>query len=317
MSNRNQHLAKNRFANLDLNLLRVFKVLYEDKNMRRASERLFVSQPAVSQSLQKLRYHFDDPLFVKIKSGLAPTSYADQLAKKLIPFLYGLEEAINEVDDFDPHQLDSEITIALASTFVYSLSGKVFRYFQEKAPNLKVNIASWNDKTLEELEKGSVFFGINAGVVEGNSTLASTNITNVYTNVLVRHDHPLVGKSVDLDMLAQYPFARLLVSDYSKHLSPTIDVFRKHGFELEIGFSSEYPVTLIDVVKHSDMFMATTDCFPIEDHPKLALIKPDERNIEYTFEANGYYHKRHKNSQLMNWLVASFQDIFANSKSNR
>ncbi|MGR5222554.1 LysR family transcriptional regulator [Vibrio parahaemolyticus] len=41
-------VAKNRFTNLDLNLLKVFKILFEEQNMRKAAERLFVSQPAVS-----------------------------------------------------------------------------------------------------------------------------------------------------------------------------------------------------------------------------------------------------------------------------
>ncbi|GAM76858.1 transcriptional regulators [Vibrio ishigakensis] len=62
-------MAKDRFANLDLNLLRTFLVLSQELNMRKASVRLNVSQPAISQALQRLRHHFDDELFVKVRSG--------------------------------------------------------------------------------------------------------------------------------------------------------------------------------------------------------------------------------------------------------
>lgn len=58
-------MAKDLFHTLDLNLLKTFMVLMQERNMRKASQRLFVSQPAISQALQKLRNHFDDELFVK------------------------------------------------------------------------------------------------------------------------------------------------------------------------------------------------------------------------------------------------------------
>ncbi|WP_306301651.1 LysR family transcriptional regulator [Vibrio halioticoli] len=44
-------MAKDRFNTLDLNLLKTFLVLSQELNMRKASERLFVSQPAISQAL--------------------------------------------------------------------------------------------------------------------------------------------------------------------------------------------------------------------------------------------------------------------------
>ena len=49
--------------------------------MRKASERLFVSQPAISKALQRLRDHFDDELFVKTHHGLRATEHANMLAE--------------------------------------------------------------------------------------------------------------------------------------------------------------------------------------------------------------------------------------------
>ncbi len=62
---------------MDLNLLRTFLVLSQDLNTRKSSDRLFVSQPAISQALQKLRYHLNDDLFVKVPNGLKPTLFAE------------------------------------------------------------------------------------------------------------------------------------------------------------------------------------------------------------------------------------------------
>lgn len=47
-------MAKDLFYSLDLNLLRTFLVLSQELNMRKASQRLFVSQPAISWQTQSL-----------------------------------------------------------------------------------------------------------------------------------------------------------------------------------------------------------------------------------------------------------------------
>jgi len=46
----------------DLNLLVCLHALLLEKNVTRAAERVFVSQPAMSAALQKLRDYFNDPL---------------------------------------------------------------------------------------------------------------------------------------------------------------------------------------------------------------------------------------------------------------
>ncbi|AJR08827.1 LysR family transcriptional regulator [Photobacterium gaetbulicola] len=65
--------------NFDLNLLKVLVVLLQEKNTRKAAERLGISQPAVSRALVKIRSHFDDPLFIRQPRGLKLTPKAQGL----------------------------------------------------------------------------------------------------------------------------------------------------------------------------------------------------------------------------------------------
>lgn len=46
---------KNKIHQLDLNLLKVFTVLLDVRNTRKAAEKLFLSQPGVSRALSRLR----------------------------------------------------------------------------------------------------------------------------------------------------------------------------------------------------------------------------------------------------------------------
>ncbi|WP_083399919.1 LysR family transcriptional regulator [Vibrio barjaei] len=308
-------VAKDRFANLDLNLLRVFKVLYEEKNMRKAAERLYVSQPAVSQSLQKLRHQFDDPLFVKVKSGLAPTPFSEQLSSSLLPLLYDIENVINDSDVFDPAQLDQDITIALSSSFVFSISGELYRYFREHAPGLRIHIASWNDQTVTAIEKGEILLGINAELTDSYPFMEKRTIGDINACLLVRKDHPITKKKVTVESMSKYPLARLIVSNYSKYTSPTVEIFKGLGHPLEVGFSSEYPVALIDVVQQSDMFMGTSNCFPIHNYPNLVMLSPDQVLPEAQYPALSYFHSRHQNSALVNWLNESITHIFQQRKT--
>ena len=50
-------------ASLDLNLLRVFDVLLEERSVTRAGARLGLTPSAVSHALSRLRYHLGDELF--------------------------------------------------------------------------------------------------------------------------------------------------------------------------------------------------------------------------------------------------------------
>ena len=62
--------------NVDLNLFVVFDAIYQQRNLTRASEVLFMSQPAVSNALARLRESLNDPLFVRAPGGMRPTPLA-------------------------------------------------------------------------------------------------------------------------------------------------------------------------------------------------------------------------------------------------
>ena len=57
----------------DLNLLLALKSLVEERSVSRAAEKLFMSQPAMSHVLRRLRDQLDDPILVKTAAGMIPT----------------------------------------------------------------------------------------------------------------------------------------------------------------------------------------------------------------------------------------------------
>ena len=61
--------------------LQIILVLGEEKNMRKAAERLFVSQPALSQRLQTIERDWGTALFVRSKRGLDVTPEGEKIVQ--------------------------------------------------------------------------------------------------------------------------------------------------------------------------------------------------------------------------------------------
>ena len=65
---------------LDLNLLTVFDAIYVEGNLTRAASHIGMSQPAMSNALNRLRHVTKDDLFVRDGRGLHPTPVATTAA---------------------------------------------------------------------------------------------------------------------------------------------------------------------------------------------------------------------------------------------
>ena len=80
---------------LDLNLLKVFDAIMDERHISRAAERLCVTQPAVSGMVKRLRQHLDDELFIRTRNGVIPTQRAEELALPIKNLLQQLNIIFN------------------------------------------------------------------------------------------------------------------------------------------------------------------------------------------------------------------------------
>src|SRR5690554_2655821 len=98
-------------SRIDLNLLVALQLLIEERNVTRAAERLFITQPAMSKTLQRLRDLFDDELFVRSGRELVPTPRTIELQEQLPEMLQDLEGLVKP-REFDPHTDSGVIYLA-------------------------------------------------------------------------------------------------------------------------------------------------------------------------------------------------------------
>jgi DNA-binding transcriptional LysR family regulator len=98
---------------MDLNRLRVFRAVWEHRNVSRAAENLGVSQPTVSHALRELRAHYKDRIFVRCPGGVMPTPLAETLARQIGQALAMLEQGLDVRGEFDASASRREFTIVM------------------------------------------------------------------------------------------------------------------------------------------------------------------------------------------------------------
>ena len=308
-------MAKDLFYSLDLNLLKTFLVLSQELNMRKASQRLYVSQPAISQSLQKLWHHFSDQLFVKVPSGLKATPYAEQLAENITPLLDGLANALNASSVFSPKNINKTVKIALSPQVLCTVSGVLIQKLKQQAPNLDIHLLNWSASTLEDISKGKIDFGLNYDYPVVPKELQIKKLIEVEGIVLVRKNHPITLSSATPYDFAGFEIASLIIPGWNDNKSIAAEIMESHGLAHRVGFRSEFPMALIDVVQHTDMYFPTYALFPIQEYPLLRSINLTIEGTKEMVTLVSYYHKKDGQSALINWLNEMMSQILHEQES--
>jgi DNA-binding transcriptional LysR family regulator len=82
--------------NLEFSELRAFVVLAGELHFRKASERLFLSQPALSKKIQRLEEKIEGALFVRSRRKVSLTEVGKSFLPKATKLLQGAEDALLE-----------------------------------------------------------------------------------------------------------------------------------------------------------------------------------------------------------------------------
>lgn len=145
----------------DLNLLVCFDVLIRERNVSRAAEKLNISQPAMSNSLKRLRLQFADPLLVRTSHGMEPTERALELEPLIKQSLAAAEEALAPNEAFDPSQSDRRFRLLVSDYVEGTLISALVAHLQRHAPGVSLDILTLSDGSFEDLEKGAIDLAIN------------------------------------------------------------------------------------------------------------------------------------------------------------
>ena len=146
---------------IDLNLLVPLHALLEERHVTRAAKRSFLSQPAMSRALERLREMFGDPLLVRSGGGYERTVRGERLLRELETLLPRLESVVGGVD-FDPARSQERFRVALTDHAAAVLLPSVLTRVRRAAPHAKVEVSPWRTEAYEDVAAGRLDVALSA-----------------------------------------------------------------------------------------------------------------------------------------------------------
>jgi len=187
---------------LTLNELKFVVTVAETRNFRRAAEKCFISQPALSHAIKKLEDELAVQIFERNRNDVSPTIVGEKIIAQA-------ELALKEVSLIKDiaHQGNDPLSGVLRLGLIHSvgpyLLPEIIPILSKLAPNMPLDIEENLTASLEQHLKNGV---IDAAIVALPFDIAGFKTMPLYDEayvVVVPHDHPWAElEAVEADALA-------------------------------------------------------------------------------------------------------------------
>lgn len=142
---------------IDLNLLVLFNQLLVERRVSKVADNLGLTQPAVSNSLARLRKLLGDDLFLRTPTGMQPTAFAEQLAEPVTYALGMIQSALNQRSMFDPERSTRSFTIGMTDIGEIYFLPTLMERLRQQAPGVTLSTVRNTAVNLkDEMEAGKV-----------------------------------------------------------------------------------------------------------------------------------------------------------------
>lgn len=153
-----------RFRNLDLNLLAALDKLIRLRSVSRAAEELSITQSAMSNALNRLRQHFDDPLLVQVGRRMELTPRAIALEQPVRDILVRIDAAVATPPGFDPATSSRRIGLMVSDYSLHTVVPPFLAAVARKAPFMRFDVKPQQSLPQLQLERGDTDLLIAPGI---------------------------------------------------------------------------------------------------------------------------------------------------------
>lgn len=306
--------------NLDLNLIRIFAAVLDERGATKAAERLHVTQSAVSHALARLRDVIGDELFIRGPDGMHPTPRAMELAQSFKPALAQIEGAIFR-PAFDAETSEIEFSLSTSDYITATVIPDLIARIRKAAPNARCRVHPLSEMNLtEELDRGMIHAAI--GVFgKTPSRFISEPLLSDQSVWLMRRDHPAAIGTFGLRDLSAYPHVDILISDQIQaDASATIDqgglerayitsnphhieaLLGAEGMSRKVGATVSHILAVPALVAATDMLAFTPLQFAIRAAKALDLVWREPPYHAPAFQISMLSHRTMGAHPSIQWL---------------
>lgn len=293
---------------LDLNLLVVFNQLLVERRVSKVADNLGLSQPAVSNSLAKLRRHFGDELFLRTPKGMEPTPYADQLAESVSYALAMIHSGINQRTSFEPATARRSFTIGMTDIGeIYFLPALIERLRRE-APGVALSTVRNAAVNLrDELESGKVDLAIGLLPQLKAGFFQRRLFAQSYV-CLLRRGHRLDKRRISL---AEYAAAEhlVVVSAGTGH-GKVDELLLRSGIERTVRLTVPHYVSVGHILRGSDLIATVPERLADRLLEPFGLVKLPHPAKLPDVAINVFWHAKYHRSPANRWLRGVVFELF-------
>lgn len=214
---------------MDLNLIRVLVAVYETGGTTAAARRLYVTPPAISQSLTRLRREVEDPLFVREGNTMQPTPVAQTLYAQWSQALVTVDCSLDAARNFDPAGTRRHVRIGMTELGEVGWLPDVVRALRAAAPGVSVSVLPVEPESLQEwLSKGKVDLAISPTLLP--RSFEADVIKSQPYSVIASAENALAGQALTVETYARAEHLQVAGDLGREHLDA---VHRHAGLEIE------------------------------------------------------------------------------------
>lgn len=280
---------------LDLNLVRVFDVIYRTRNVSRAAELLGMSQPSTSQALTRLRLALGDPLFERTRGGVRPTQRAEDLARCVQSGLAQIEMGLASERVFDPARSSAELRIHLTDIGEARFLPPLMREMRRVAPGIKLRARAWPQQDIgAALDSGDIHLAVGF-LPELTTSAHATLLTDRYV-VLLRAGHPAAGQT-RLTLRKMQSLDWIAVRSHAQ----TLQMLQAANLDDKVTLTTSTFLALPDIVENTDLAVLMPQAIARKFTPASGFRLLETELPSNAFTVSVHWSRRHAHSPLVRW----------------
>jgi DNA-binding transcriptional LysR family regulator len=227
---------------INLNFLQALDALLTERNVTRAAERLYVSQSAMSNTLNQLRDVFEDDLLVRGKRCMELTPKAKSLQSDLHHHIEALQQLVVQAPMFNPAESTQVFNIAMADVVALTLLPPLVKHLYDIAPNIQLKIRHLD---YVDTERPFVEDGIDIAMalqIKSTPHLNSEYAFETMSSIIAHKSHRIFSKKITLASFLKEKHIRIQYFQGPKHKT-------KLDTKLEsLGKKRDIYLTLTDLI---------------------------------------------------------------------
>lgn len=193
-------------GDLDLNLIPILDALLKEGSVSRAADQLGLTQSAMSHALRRLRTYFDDPLFVRVAGGMAPTPKAQELAPVVAGMMDGVRGYLLPGAGFNPAESTRTFSLAMSDLAELAFMPRLIERLRKEAPGVRLRTVRVLPRdAAQALERRD------ADIAVGSSRLTHEGL---YQQQLTKHELVCVVSADDPRFVARVSLEDYLAADH-------------------------------------------------------------------------------------------------------